>query len=102
MIRVDVPTSKYVVNAMALLAYSGDGTAVPSHNPSGGTIEIEVATKRIFVAAYADPIHSLTDELLNCRVLPQSGAFQLLLDKWHVERGATSSITEMAMCPSYL
>lgn len=27
--------------------------------------------------------------------------FQGLVTKWHEERGATSSITEMALCPSY-
>jgi hypothetical protein len=27
--------------------------------------------------------------------------FQQLAQRWHRERGATSSITQMAMCPSY-
>jgi len=27
--------------------------------------------------------------------------FQVLLEQWHAERGAMSSITEMSLCPSY-
>ena len=33
--------------------------------------------------------------------LPDQVIFNGFLDNWHKERGATSSITEMAMCPSY-
>jgi hypothetical protein len=35
------------------------------------------------------------------RVSRDSLSFEQLRLKWHEERGATSSITEMAMCPSY-
>ena len=33
--------------------------------------------------------------------LPDQVMFNNFLENWHKERGATSSITEMAMCPSY-
>lgn len=33
--------------------------------------------------------------------LPDQVIFNDFLENWHKERGATSSITEMAMCPSY-
>ena len=37
----------------------------------------------------------------NEMVLPDQVIFNMLLKKWHRERGATSSIIKMAMCPSY-
>src|ERR1019366_4678716 len=36
------------------------------------------------------------------RVISDEAQFQQLLSNWHAERGATSSVTEMAMCRSYL
>lgn len=36
------------------------------------------------------------------KIFPLSDLFQALLANWREERGATSSITEMAMCSSYL
>ena len=42
------------------------------------------------------------DETPVCTVIPETTFFKLLVEQWHVERGATSSITEMAMCRSYL
>jgi hypothetical protein len=34
-------------------------------------------------------------------VVQNEATFERLRQQWHEERGATSSITEMAMCPSY-
>ena len=34
-------------------------------------------------------------------VFPDQAIFDLLTEQWHRERGATSSITAMAMCPAY-
>jgi hypothetical protein len=33
--------------------------------------------------------------------LPKQKEFNVLVEKWHEERGATSSLSEMAICPSY-
>lgn len=41
------------------------------------------------------------DETPVCTVIPETTFFKLLVEQWLVERGATSSITEMA-CRSYL
>jgi hypothetical protein len=36
-----------------------------------------------------------------CGVMPDETRFEALRLQWHQERGATSSITEMALCRSY-
>lgn len=33
--------------------------------------------------------------------LPKQKEFDVYVEKWHQERGAASSLTDMAMCPSY-
>jgi hypothetical protein len=43
---------------------------------------------------FGDPVTS--EPIPRAQVL-----FRHLAESWHVERGATSSITEMSMCPSY-
>jgi hypothetical protein len=103
MICAEAPTSKYVVNASMLYSYTTDWMPISSYNPSGDpAIELPVDTTsfgtRFRVTGgiwpQADPTPA--------SVIPQAGFFQLLLDRWHVERGATSSITEMAMCRAHL
>src|SRR5713226_5563140 len=34
-------------------------------------------------------------------VVPESAVFLALAERWNKERGATSSMTKMVMCPSY-
>jgi hypothetical protein len=42
------------------------------------------------------------DGAVGANPVPRTQAlFQALVDSWHIERGATSSITEMSMCRSY-
>jgi hypothetical protein len=42
-----------------------------------------------------------TDDQPTCTVIPDPALFQQLSSQWREERGATSSITRMAVCPSY-
>jgi hypothetical protein len=46
-------------------------------------------------------LRSRFDDQPTCAVIPDAALFQQLVSQWHRERGATSSITQMAMCPSY-
>jgi hypothetical protein len=48
----------------------------------------------------ASVISSRKSNFIYKDLLPEQ-RFELLISQWHNERGATSSVTEMAMCPSY-
>ncbi len=46
--------------------------------------------------------YTIGADLVPLRRSADVNAFQTLRDQWRIERGATSSVTEMAMCRSYL
>lgn len=98
-----IPTPIKAISAMVLLrsfsmsggmfASSNDHHQAPvtscTHNPSGGWAN----AGEVFLVA--------GNRLPKCSVFSDAALFQQLAQQWHNERGATSSITQMAMCRSY-
>jgi hypothetical protein len=97
MIRTEAPTRTYVVNAMALRAYVNE--SFPISSDGGGEIRIETRPHSAYGFA---GFHHATEYHSDFLLVPQETLFKLLVHEWHSERGATSSITEMAVCRSYL
>lgn len=105
--RVSAPTphGKRVIsiNPM-LLAFQSDCASL-STNPSDGTIlqmEITPVVGQSFGPFGEDRVlERRSDDQPMCAVISDAALFQQLASQWRSERGATSSITQMAMCPSY-
>jgi len=67
----------------------GDDSHKSEQEPEGNTACRIVSTTATATVSYADP--RVTNWL----------KFSALVSQWHLERGATSSITEIAACPAY-
>jgi hypothetical protein len=92
---------QYVINEMMLV--SGDShedALVPSFGDHA--IEFSVTTAPAFALRRPDCVFLIRDRAVDYAAITDPGLFQLLVNKWHAERGATSSITAMAMCRAYL
>lgn len=72
---------------------------------SGNTvvpIEITTTIGPLFEPVGDDRVLQLrSHDQPTCAIISDAALFQLLASQWHKERGATSSITQMATCPSY-
>lgn len=77
-------------------------TTAPICAPPGVTIYIHSYTRPAWSYNYVETISVPTFvSVVWARALVDEALFQLLLEKWRVERGATSSISEIVMCPAY-
>jgi hypothetical protein len=90
---------RYTINAMFLASTRDCITAVPNQTTAiEGIFYPEAAASQSYLTVTA---HRRTNELAVRPVIPDEALFQHLVYRWHAERGATSSITQMAMCWSY-
>lgn len=76
-----------------------------STDPSGNTaaqIEITTTTGQLFEPVGEDRIlQHRSNDAPTCAIISDAALFQQLASQWRKERGATSSITQMATCLSY-
>ena len=105
--RIPAPTphGKRVISITPiLLAFQSDCVSL-STNPSDGTIfqmKIMTVAGQSFGLIGADRVlERRSDDQPMCGVISDAALFQQLASQWRIERGATSSITQMAMCSSY-
>jgi hypothetical protein len=110
-IRVSAPTrGRYVGASIPLppLVYQTNWASVPSYDVGGAAIELKAGTGHPFVTSLfytvADDRNFLNfriEDQPSCSVTSDAALFQRFVSRWHEERGTTSSITQMAICPSY-
>jgi hypothetical protein len=107
-VRASSLQEKQVVNEMALLHRSNQSghTTVSTYARSGTLYKfladtVAVRCEQQSTAAFRSILRSVHGVPVRA-IYSDEARFQLLMQQWHVERGATSSITEMAMCRSYL
>jgi hypothetical protein len=89
-----------IVNSMMLMSNADHNTftAMPDHAPNdmvlvvkGGAIHHVICSLSIARGVGKSAYLAFSNEAL----------FQQLLQRWHLERGASSSITQISMCRSY-
>ncbi len=99
---------RQVVNERILTRISSPRgqTAVKTHVIAGTVLAFSAHTSAIACECHStSEIHSILRGIhaLPARsVISEAARFHFLVQQWHVERGATSSITEIAMCRSHL
>jgi hypothetical protein len=104
--RVSTPflSGKKVISITPMmLGFQSHGAAV-STDAVAGAVQLKItATERhrFEILGEDRTLRSRSDDQPTCAVIPDAALFQQLASQWHKERGATSSITQMAMCPSY-
>jgi hypothetical protein len=94
------PQEICIVNAIIPDFAMVEPTCFPSH----GDVEYQIVgnTDSFFAAYYTVGVRPVrSSDLPVCTVAPDEAVFASLVQRWYAERGATSSITEMAMCHSY-
>ncbi len=99
------PRESQVVNQMVMMRRSDEFglTAVPTYERWGKIVKFTAFTTecdRRFTSEFQVSLKR-TDQLIVRPIIPEGALFQHLVHRWHQERGATSSITQMAMCRSY-
>ncbi len=99
------PQTACVVNALLVSHFPPtEPEPVPSYSAHHAAVELTAVTfgeSSGFVRVSVGEISGRTDDLPSYPVISDAALFQLLVLQWHKERGATSSITQMAMCPAY-
>ena len=102
-IQVEAPTKRTMrqANSMVLVGqHKWDPVPSYGHQYSPADLSTTTSARRYFLVQLDEQYP--TGNLPSYRVISDEAQFQQLLSNWHAERGATSSITEMAMCRSYL
>jgi hypothetical protein len=100
------PEAVRAFSAMSLLrGYANEPTPKIVITSGDNAIQLSVSTPLKHTVHWVDTTFVLRGDrgqLLSCGAMPDGALFQLFLQQWYIERGATSSITEMASCRSYL
>jgi hypothetical protein len=101
LVQAPFPQERYVVNALMLM--TGDGqsqlTLFPDDD-SAKEIVFDTARNLCWVRQGVGHYHRV--EIPRIReVISDAARFEALRLRWHQQRGATSSITQMALCPAY-
>ena len=78
-----------------LYASSSKQITVNSGTNYGWDISIENSSSPIPYVELISPI------IAQCKMITETSIFEMLVSKWKKERGITSSITHMVICPSY-
>ncbi|MBI2292135.1 MAG: hypothetical protein HYU73_17805 [Betaproteobacteria bacterium] len=94
---------QFRANVAPLICEKSELHMIPTYPDSGKQFEFTAKTVRLSQGTYS----TFAGTLINVgppiyTVVSEDAIFQELVLKWRAERGATSSITEMAMCRSYL
>jgi hypothetical protein len=91
----------YIINEAILRTVEQNNAYFETVDRGDSNKEVRKITRRsgseLFVSPYTIAQQNAKTEVF----VPLSLTFQQLIEQWHRERGATSSITEMAMCPAY-
>jgi hypothetical protein len=105
--RVSTPFArgKRVISITPMMpGFQSHSTAVPTATAEATVIQLKIsATERhqFEILGEDRTLRSRSNDQPIYTVIPDAVLFQQLVSQWHKERGATSSITQMAMCPSY-
>lgn len=90
----------YITNSMALFAMQNESHLTPSNQRGSAIAQFSAfSTKNSIYQFLPYYIYAKQSQYI---LTPDEATFRSLLTKWHDERGATSSITEMVLCRSYL
>src|SRR5208337_640739 len=106
-IRTHTPTPQTacVVNALLFSHFPPtESDPVPSyssHRAAVGLTAVTFVDSSCFVLVSVDEFSGRIDNLPSYPVISDAALFQRFIQQWHRERGSTSSITQMAMCPAY-
>jgi hypothetical protein len=85
-----------------LLAYQSHFTSLSTDSDSVAHLEITTILGQLFEPVSEDQaLQRRSSDQLTCAVISDAALFRLLALQWQEERDATSSITQMATCPSY-
>jgi hypothetical protein len=87
-----------------LLAFQSHSAALSTDSSESTVTQLTITTTagQLFEPVSEDRIlQRRSNDQPTCAVISDAALFQQLASQWHKERGATSSITQMAICPSY-
>jgi hypothetical protein len=104
-ISAPAPHGKLVISATPMvLGFQSYGTSISTDSSDAEIIRLEIGmiAGHLFGTLGKDRmlLQHPNDQTI-CTVISDATLFQQLVQQWHKERGATSSITQMAMCSSY-
>jgi hypothetical protein len=104
-VSTSAPHGKKVVSITPIIrGFQSYAAAVSTNPPEATVVQLNVRTierHRVEILSEDRTLRSRSNEQLTCAIIPDAALFQTLVSQWHKERGATSSITQMAVCPSY-
>src|SRR5205823_2029616 len=89
-----------------MLGFQSHGSAVSTNIDAVNIVQFEVRTPlkgfgQFYISGEDRMFRQRSDSQPTCTVISDAALFQQLVSRWRKERGATSSITRMAMCQSY-
>jgi hypothetical protein len=101
-VQAPSPQERYVINSMVLMTgyYQNQLLTMFSGQTAAEKVVLSTGDSLYWIGQIVGYYHRV--EIPQIReVISDAARFEGLRLRWHKERGATSSITQMATCPSY-